>query len=143
MELKPCPFCGNTDLYKGAFAYWTVSCKKCPASQKGETEKEAIQAWNTRSEADRIKQLEAEVEKYKMLAEDRKDDAEVLSETIDDIIKLKENLYSAESFLQQYADTKNWEESIIPSPTSVRKIFKICKLGPKPAQEYFQNKKGK
>jgi predicted RNase H-like nuclease (RuvC/YqgF family) len=45
---------------------------------------------------------EAEVEKYKMLAEDRKDDAEVLSETIDDIIKLKESLQASEAEVERF-----------------------------------------
>jgi DNA repair exonuclease SbcCD ATPase subunit len=70
-------------------------------------------------QADRIRELEAEVEKYKMLAEDRKDDAEVLSETIDDIIKLKENLHSAEFKLQEIDN-----EIRVASPT-----MRIMKYG--------------
>lgn len=54
-ELKPCPFCGGTDvnLYHSAktFMSW-VSCKSCgleAPSETGITDAEAITYWNTRS----------------------------------------------------------------------------------------------
>lgn len=49
-ELLPCPFCGGNGSVKGERAYvkW-VQCERC-LSETGteETEKEAIESWNTR-----------------------------------------------------------------------------------------------
>lgn len=55
-ELKPCPFCGCKDISIG---WWydpifgckvhTVRCKKCGAEKEGDTEQQAIDAWNKRS----------------------------------------------------------------------------------------------
>lgn len=60
IKLKPCPFCGNTDVktalinseYKGTeeeeeLCFWIVGCLKCQALGKsGKTEAEAAKNWN-------------------------------------------------------------------------------------------------
>lgn len=59
-ELKPCPFCGgNANLIKNkdfdmrfycVIPYYFVMCSQCRAqSNKLETDKEAIEAWNKRA----------------------------------------------------------------------------------------------
>jgi len=54
---KPCPFCGCEAHYfywKGKGTHRLVTCagseeKECGASMHGDSKKEAIKAWNTRS----------------------------------------------------------------------------------------------
>jgi Lar family restriction alleviation protein len=54
-SLKPCPFCGNDDLYVredvGYPTLYTINCKKCSASilQVDTSKKQIIDAWNTRT----------------------------------------------------------------------------------------------
>lgn len=53
MELKPCPFCGNTEIRKG-IKHMPVRgffrrCSVCDASQSGTTEELADYAWNRRA----------------------------------------------------------------------------------------------
>ena len=55
MELKPCPFCGNTatlklfDIFGAKWFY--VKCNKCNAeiNDPKPSEKEAAEAWNRRN----------------------------------------------------------------------------------------------
>ena len=53
-ELKPCPFCGGTDLNvkKGKYMWWVECCNAdCRASGGCQHyKKEAIEAWNRRAE---------------------------------------------------------------------------------------------
>ena len=51
-ELKPCPFCGGEDfqmvsVYGGEYYVDCLTCTACGPS--GETEEEAIEAWNRRA----------------------------------------------------------------------------------------------
>lgn len=57
-ELKPCPFCGNTDIYLDGsdnlppddHPYWYVICSECGASVFGNVDPEvAAEAWNRRA----------------------------------------------------------------------------------------------
>lgn len=64
VELKPCPFCGSTDIANvssggdGQSTYWhardrmfSVNCRDCGVSIPSRYRKEwAVQAWNTRTE---------------------------------------------------------------------------------------------
>jgi Lar family restriction alleviation protein len=58
-KLKPCPFCGGTEMtvFFGVFDNPTyVLCKKCQAqgpAKEPESEQSAISAWNKRSNYDR------------------------------------------------------------------------------------------
>jgi len=80
-ELKPCPFCGGTDvnLHHSAktFMSW-VSCKSCgldAPSETGVTDEEAITYWNTRSQAEELlaaERAEKEQLRRKMNANDRR-----------------------------------------------------------------------
>ena len=52
-ELKPCPFCGGEDfqvvgVYGEEYYVDCLTCTTCGPS--GETEEEAIEAWNKRAE---------------------------------------------------------------------------------------------
>lgn len=51
-DLKPCPFCGETDHSASNRAYWEIVCDsdQCGGSQSGDSEFEAIDAWNKRIE---------------------------------------------------------------------------------------------
>ncbi len=60
-ELKPCPFCGNTEIEiqhchtpsvdpAGREPYFPIGCHECGAWIDGSsTESEAIEAWNKRA----------------------------------------------------------------------------------------------
>ena len=52
IKLKPCPFCGGTNLYHIMGKFYTVECAHCGGKIVGpfKTVKDAIDAWNTRSE---------------------------------------------------------------------------------------------
>lgn len=54
IELKPCPFCGGTNLYYAAERFYAVECADCGGKVVGtfKTTEEAADAWNTRSQAD-------------------------------------------------------------------------------------------
>lgn len=61
-ELKPCPFCGgeadcnNSGFMKAGKHMWAVECLKCGmVTTFADTEKEAIEAWNKRTEPERPK----------------------------------------------------------------------------------------
>lgn len=55
-ELKPCPFCGGTDIrikrdLTCGFETFSVQCMVCDAPQNyHDSERGAIDAWNTRAE---------------------------------------------------------------------------------------------
>lgn len=51
IKLKPCPFCGGTNLYYAAGRFYAVECGDCGGKVVGAfiTEKDAAEAWNTRS----------------------------------------------------------------------------------------------
>lgn len=50
MELKPCPFCGETNLFVEEEDWgWVVYCGSCPAFMDGlNSKEEVIDKWNTR-----------------------------------------------------------------------------------------------
>jgi len=49
-ELKPCPFCGSTNLGFLSLFAWEVQCNLCLAEgPKADTREEAIAAWNRRA----------------------------------------------------------------------------------------------
>lgn len=58
IELKPCPFCGGTNLYYAAGRFYAVECADCGGKVVGtfKTTEEAADAWNTRSQADASQQ---------------------------------------------------------------------------------------
>ena len=65
--LKPCPFCGSTDLivkpwHGGGPAKRLIGCCDCEVGPyaTGEYLDEAITAWNTRADANTIEALQAE-----------------------------------------------------------------------------------
>ena len=47
-ELKPCPFCGTSDVIL-VYGYW-VRCLRCGVYGPAGTRAEAIEAWNRRAE---------------------------------------------------------------------------------------------
>jgi len=58
-ELKPCPFCGGTEIFiepdeVGSGGQWVspihVGCAQCKAEQQADDEASAIDAWNRRAE---------------------------------------------------------------------------------------------
>lgn len=58
-KLKPCPFCGGeAKVMDRGFPHW-VYCTKCYAKVHGGTrdEKDSIEAWNRRTNDERIKDL--------------------------------------------------------------------------------------
>lgn len=60
IKLKPCPFCGNTEikLWHSPFGVGG-ECKKCGANSghevefNGETKQDAAEAWNRRADAEK------------------------------------------------------------------------------------------
>ena len=56
MELKPCPFCGSTDItgatHKpfGSAEFYEVLCVECGARIRRSSKRKAIEAWNRRCE---------------------------------------------------------------------------------------------
>lgn len=55
IKLKPCPFCGGTDINCNHFELWTddwwdVGCPNCEMWARDESKDEAIAAWNRRVE---------------------------------------------------------------------------------------------
>lgn len=50
IKLKPCPFCGGTNLYYAAGRFYAVECADYGGKIVGayRTEEEAAEAWNTR-----------------------------------------------------------------------------------------------
>ena len=59
IELKPCPFCGGTNLRQysynpGMDVYYRIECY-CLGSASGRTPEEAAETWNTRP-VDEVKQ---------------------------------------------------------------------------------------
>ena len=75
-ELKKCPFCGGEVFIPMDFSEWStvVVCKKCHAnSGYYDTTEEAIEAWNTRADADiRAKAIDEFVDRieYELGAEE-------------------------------------------------------------------------
>lgn len=74
-ELKPCPFCGETNLRvtfsheAGRWDIWQVECEACCVSKDGalgfvgdDARKSAIAAWNTRPESESVTELIAAVD---------------------------------------------------------------------------------
>lgn len=56
-ELKPCPFCGgNATSYgtrkmeSGGLTHCLIHCDECSARLSAETENDAVEAWNRRTE---------------------------------------------------------------------------------------------
>lgn len=52
VELKPCPFCGGTTLLMNKGSNCWITCNDCKAEgpyEIGQTEDEAITAWNRRA----------------------------------------------------------------------------------------------
>lgn len=53
-RLKPCPFCGNTDItgatHKpvGSAEFYEIICVKCGARIRRSSKRKAIEAWNRR-----------------------------------------------------------------------------------------------
>ena len=79
-ELKPCPFCGGTEIHIGpmdqpsAWGCWVVGCNNydCPLdvdSVKVEfgTPENAAAAWNTRATDANLAALQAEIERLRAL----------------------------------------------------------------------------
>lgn len=85
-ELKPCPFCGSTDIKLHDEISHAVWCQECFAEVPSIDIESAIKLWNTRPIEDalnaRIAELEEEIQEYRCLCEDW-----ALVET-DDSIKL-------------------------------------------------------
>ena len=55
MNLKPCPFCGSTELgvyFDKRVEASVVSCRDCGGNIQRETKKEAVEAWNRRATND-------------------------------------------------------------------------------------------
>ncbi len=57
VELKPCPFCGGTDIHSYAHCdffvdwyNWKVCCGNCSAQIHRGTQQKAEEAWNRRAE---------------------------------------------------------------------------------------------
>jgi Lar family restriction alleviation protein len=53
-ELKPCPFCGSTDLHhhlEGTTPHpaWAIYCRYCGARSRYDDAGDHISAWNTRA----------------------------------------------------------------------------------------------
>ena len=85
-DLKPCPFCGEkyvtTEFDRGQGDKWGyASCDVCAAcgpevrtnydrEPDGPWHSEAIAAWNTRADADRIEELEGERDEAMMTGHD-------------------------------------------------------------------------
>lgn len=69
-KLKPCPFCGSTDLYqyiipKDGKRRYHIICQKCRATSGGaNTEEKADKAWNERQESRWIPCSERMPEEY-------------------------------------------------------------------------------
>jgi Lar family restriction alleviation protein len=93
--LKPCPFCGSTDLehqhLEGTILNpaWSIYCGYCGARSRYDDAGDYIPAWNTRADADRIEALTAEVAAYgrslelkQALIEDLKADNDMLRKVI-------------------------------------------------------------
>lgn len=75
-KLKPCPFCGTSDLLGFEFTRdhgWTiVVCRKCGGSGptgRSESEQEAASWWNGRHDDKRVAELEAKLEEMTSKAE--------------------------------------------------------------------------
>lgn len=51
IKLKPCPFCGGTNLYYAEGRFYAVECGDCGGKVVGafRTEEDAAEAWNTRA----------------------------------------------------------------------------------------------
>ena len=75
-ELKPCPFCGGTDIgmtycqpYSLDIPYDIFGCKNCGANfyAKATSIEQSGRTWNTRAPDPRIAELEAEVDRCKAI----------------------------------------------------------------------------
>jgi Lar family restriction alleviation protein len=51
-ELKPCPFCGNAELYMDSMGTWSVNCKCSAVGPNEDTKERAVEAWNRRRAAE-------------------------------------------------------------------------------------------
>ena len=63
-ELKPCPFCGKSDIriWKSPDEYWQIQCNNdecCAQIYDNLTEEQAVLSWNTRASDGKVKLFEA------------------------------------------------------------------------------------
>ena len=83
-ELKPCPFCGNTNLHHTETSiFHAVWCKDCGAMVDID-DGDAIKLWNTRPLEDALQKRIAELEeaqRWKPLSELPEENMEVLVKT--------------------------------------------------------------
>ena len=54
-DLKPCPFCGSEAKLVNKNEFWIVDCAECFASSRWcDSKKEAIDAWNRRTDNEQL-----------------------------------------------------------------------------------------
>lgn len=83
-EIKPCPYCGSTDIKLHDEITHAVWCQECFAEMPSIDIESAVELWNTRPIEDelraRIAELEAESERLSQLLHDEMSQLEIATD---------------------------------------------------------------